>query len=183
MLTFSEIPGECIRVDLQDMGRMIEAAWWLPGYQQTDEHAGRWYYSKDDGVTLFQIATHLDLDRGFTVHIDRGGTRGRALVGQTTRIDILQVGQRWVVKKYPYGWTASTNPISAETKPVEFSPEVDALPWLEAKEWVILRWDDERAGKGYRAFADKVQPVRDARGTLAMRKRYPDTQLDLAIYF
>jgi len=172
-----KVPKNCIRVDLEVMPTgAVKFAWWVDGYKVDDEEAGAQYYEPG---SLFQICKALD-DKGFSVHVDRDGQRGRALSGQPTRIDLIKVGQRWVVSKYPYGWTASTRPVSSDTKPAEFDIG-QAVEWLQSHKWTVLEWNlGDR--QGYRAYKGKPEPVNDARTIQILRRQYPETQLDLAYY-
>lgn len=174
----NEIPLDSIRVDLEIMPNgMVEAAWWFDGYKATDEDAGHWYF---EAGTMFQLCKALD-DRGYTVHVDRDGQRARALSGQVTRIDIITVGQRWVVSKYPYGWTATTGPLSSDTKPAGFDVG-QAVDWLNSHGWIVYQWDYE-GRKGFRAFRHKPEPVNDTATIVRLRKQYPNIQADLAYIF
>lgn len=174
-----KVSENCIRVDLSTSpSGLVRGDCYGPGYGPEDSEDDTFYF--EDG-SIFQLCKALD-DMGFVIHMDRDGQRARALRGKPTRIDILKIGQRWVVNKYPYGWTASTRPIESETKPAEFDVG-QAVEWLQAHNWTVLSWDHPQAGQGYRAFKSKPEPVRDGAGIMAMRRRYPDTLYDLSLYF
>ena len=90
---------------------------------------------------------------------------GRALRGEITRIDFVESGQGWQVRKYPYGWTARTHPLSLEEKPAGFDLEA-ALAWCEQRHWQVRRWPG-----GARAWKGELLPVRDSSSIRAMRRQ------------
>jgi hypothetical protein len=102
--------------------------------------------------------------QGYTVWMCDQRT-GRALRGETTRIDFIETGKGWQVRKYPYGWTAKTHPISLDEKPADFDLEA-ALAWCEQQRWQVHRWPG-----GARAWKGDLLPVRDASAIRAMRRQ------------
>jgi hypothetical protein len=92
-------------------------------------------------------------------------THGRALRGETTRIDFTQANDgSFHVKNFPYGWTAKTKPISDEIK--SESDYEQAILWCVASGWHVRRWPG-----GARAFKGAPQPVRDRASILTMRRK------------
>ena len=96
-------------------------------------------------------------------------SQGRAIKGAITRIDVIKVGQEWVVKKYCYGWSAKTPPI--ETKPMNDQQARDAIQWLKDNQWSVMEhpnWNGARAFKGHPI------PVREKSAILRMRRDAQD---------
>jgi hypothetical protein len=105
------------------------------------------------------------------------------LRGEITRIDFIKDGA-WTVKKFCYGWTARTEPLSAEIKDDKFDFE-KSLAYLQSKGWVTVRWDG-----GARAWKYRKAPIRTKEEILELRRRSNESQstdgrraYDLAYYF
>jgi hypothetical protein len=88
---------------------------------------------------------------------------GRALRGEITRVDILQVAGKWSVRKYPYGWTAKTRPISQ--REMTDAEAATAIAWCKQHGWTVREFPG-----GARAWKGEVKPVRDA-STIKMLRR------------
>lgn len=89
---------------------------------------------------------------------------GRSLRGEITRIDFVKILNVWRVKKFPYGWTAKTHPLTDETKGPEFDLE-SSLTWCEQNGWNVRRWPG-----GGRAFKGEPMPVRTGAAIMSMRR-------------
>jgi hypothetical protein len=117
----------------------------------------------------FEIGTSIPAllkkyeDEGFTVEM-ASPALGRALRGRTTRVDIIQEGDSWVISKFPFGWTAKTRPISKKTVTEQDAQE--AVRWLNEHGWTVYSWDG-----GYRAWKGTPMPVRDSRETRYLRNK------------
>lgn len=159
------------RVDLEAVGSTIFRKNWEAGWIEGDAPASTETF---EGATVFSLLRSLELN-GFTVEM-HDDDHGRALRGQITRIDFSVVGPQVVVRKWPYGWTASTRPISTETK-TGFDLE-NALDWCLKNGWTVYRYEG-----GARAWLGQALPVRDAASIRRLRARMPRTQFDLAFYF
>lgn len=103
---------------------------------------------------------------GFTVEM-ASRSKGRALRGKITRMDILLDGDVWRLKKFPHGWTARTRPIQEKT----FSHDEAqvAIQWLKDNNWTIFEWPG-----GVRAFRGRPYPVRDRAAILSLRRKFDE---------
>lgn len=157
------------RIDLEASGEYVRFSMWEAGWHQgdkaniTDAKVG----------SLFYELTELE-KQGFTVEMC-DATHGRALRGKITRIDFVQPNGRWVVNKYPYGWTAKTRPLTSETKDETFDLE-SALTWCETHGWTVRRWPG-----GARAFLGEPMPVRDANTIKRMRRQVDQAMAGLVM--
>jgi len=105
---------------------------------------------------------------GFTVEMCDSMT-GRALRGEITRIDIVKDGESWFVKKYPYGWTAKTRPLSKYALAEDAAQT--AIQWLKDNGWTVIQWSDRVA-----AFRGEPKPIHD-RGTILSLRRKVENNL------
>ncbi len=101
--------------------------------------------------------------QGFCVWMS-SGSLGRALRGKTTRVDVIQNGDTWTIRKYCYGWSAKTPPSSTRT--VSETEAHQALVWLRENHWTLIEHPDRSV-----AFLGKAQPIHDKPTILAMRRR------------
>jgi hypothetical protein len=102
-------------------------------------------------------------DMGFTCEMC-DSSHGRALRGEITRIDIMQVSGKWVVKKYPYGWSAKTRPLTE--KQLSDSEAAFAINWCKQNGWTVREFPG-----GARAWKGEVKPVRDAMAIRSLRRQ------------
>lgn len=102
-------------------------------------------------------------DVGFTCDmID--GDHGRALRGETTRIDLIREAEgKYTFSKYPYGWTARTKPVSRRS--VDSVEYQTIIRWCKEKGWIVREFPN-----GARGWKDKLIPIRDANTIRRMRR-------------
>jgi hypothetical protein len=129
-----------------------------------------------ENVSLDSLLTEY-AKQGFAVWIDRG--MGHALRGRITRIDLIQCGQNWTVKKYSYGWKAHTRP--TETKQLTTQEMQTAMDWLKANKWTVIDYSDRSV-----AFKGRPQPINDRAAIQSLRRKandkYADYFVDFAYY-
>ena len=170
------------RIDLEQAGpRQVIVKKWFEGWGQTSCF----------DMMEFEIGTSVPAllakyeQEGFTVEM-ASATLGRALRGRITRVDIIKTGNDWTIKKYPYGWTAKTKPLSQ--KVVTEQESNSAIQWLNENGWTVYSWDG-----GYRAWKGAPMPVRDRLSIRNMRiksneamsngEHNPHFHYDLLYYF
>lgn len=165
------------RIDLERVGSTgILVSKWYSGWKQD----GSTPCDIEDLVEGSIPALLAEYEKaGFVVWM-ANGSQGRALRGAITRVDILNDGNAWNMRKYCYGWSAKTPPI--ESKVVDAKQLEAALEWFHLKEWAVLEWDG-----GYRAFKGDPMPVRDRAAIQALRRKFNDEHVhysyNLALYF
>jgi hypothetical protein len=138
---------------------MVLVAEWYEGWVPTSPCD---LYDQTTGLITSLLAQYER--QGYTVWMCDART-GRALRGQITRMDFMESSKGCQVRKYPYGWTARTHPISIDDKPAGFDLEA-ALAWCEQNHWQVRRWPG-----GGRAWRGEPMPVRDASAIRAMRRQ------------
>jgi hypothetical protein len=154
------------RIDLERCGSGLFVRQWFAGW-------------KDDGSTPPDIdeyvpdqtvsATLAQYERqGFTCEM-ANGQLGRALRGDITRIDFIQLADGWHIRKYPYGWTAKTHPISETVSPTA----EDGILWCDAHRWTVRRWPG-----GARAFKGQPRPIHDKATIQYLRRQVENNQRD-----
>jgi len=166
------------RVDLERVGASsLIVRTWNEGYSA-------WDAGQADNEDFLDTGSIQDIlagyeKQGFVVWMASAG-QGRALRGVTTRVDIILTGESWVMKKYPYGWSAKTPAI--ETKHFNQVEADAAIQWLKQNKWTVLEWPG-----GFRAFKGKPMPVRDKYAIMSLRRKYEQERInfnyDLAFYF
>jgi len=166
------------RIDLERVGATgIFVRKWYAGYNTDDAGAPDMEDYLQQGSIQFILAEYEK--EGSTVEMASLG-KGRALRGPIVRVDILFNGEKWILSKYPKGWTARTRPI--ESKIVTDVECEAAITWLKLKEWTLIQWEG-----GYRAFKGEAKPVRDRAAILALRRKFQEQHVnyryDLALYF
>jgi hypothetical protein len=148
------------RIDLErngDLGVII-TEWfegWVEGQIPDTQH-----YEKE--TTILQSLMMLERE-GYAVEMC-DPFHGRALRGEVVRIDFINLGGSWHIRKYPRGWTARTRPMHDECQATGFDPE-PAIAWCEQHSWNVRRWPG-----GARAFKGEPLPVRDASAIRSMRR-------------
>lgn len=156
---------------------MVLVQMWHKGWKQPDAGAP----NAEEIIENQSIASLLEEYEmhGFTVEMARAGV-GRALRGQTVRIDLFEEDGAWKMRKYPYGWTAKTRPI--EEKPIDQKTLQAALNWMYGNQWTVREWPG-----GYRGFRGAPKPVRDRHAIQAMRRNakihQSNTRFDFAFDF
>jgi hypothetical protein len=161
------------RVDIEQAGSGVTIRQWYEGWQEDgstpadiDEYDGD---RRDIAAILFEYEK-----QGFAVWMsDRA--HERALRGKITRIDFLKLCEKFLIRKYCYGWSAKTHPLSeVEKNESDWDP---AIAWCESNGWTVLK-----AANGARAWKGKPMPVVDKPSILQLRRQHPYTQVDLGLY-
>ena len=166
------------RVDIERVGaQALIVQKWYEGYTAWDAGQPDIEDFLDTG-SIQNILADLEA-QGFTVWMASAG-KGRALRGAATRVDIILEGDAWVMRKFPYGWSAKTPVI--ETKRFNQVQADAAIQWLREKRWTVLEWPG-----GFRAFKGKPMPVRDRFAIMSLRRKasenHENTMWDFAYYF
>lgn len=107
----------------------------------------------------------------------------KVLKGEITRIDFIKDGS-WTIKKFPFGWTARTEPLTTEVKGAEF--DIDkALAYLHSQRWITVTWKG-----GARAWKYRKAPIRTKEEIQMLRQKSNESKFtdgrrayDLAYYF
>jgi hypothetical protein len=147
------------RVDLESINGGVIVTTWNGKWEENSAPSTRKFIPT---VAIHRLLMTLE-DAGFTCEMcDRD--HGRALRGEITRIDIMQVAGKWQVSKYPYGWTASTKPISKREMTDEQTKS--AIQWCKDNNWQVREFPG-----GARAWKYEVKPVRDASTIQRMRRQ------------
>jgi hypothetical protein len=148
------------RIDLEEIYRnRVVIKKWYQGWDEDHPSAPNIEEELDGYLPI--ILTEYE-KYGYTCEM-ADATHGRALRGTTTRIDFILSTNGWHIRKYPYGWTAKTQPIEDKLQPE--SVVQSAIAWCKQQGWVMREWPN-----GARAFKDKERPVRDASTILSMRR-------------
>jgi hypothetical protein len=151
------------RIDLETTpgseGKMVMVEQWYEGWTATSPCE---LYDQHPGPIASLLGQYER--QGYAVWMC-DSTHGRALRGEITRMDFIQFGALWQVRKFPYGWTAKTHPLITEQKPTDFDLEA-ALNWCEQHHWQIRRWPG-----GARAWKGEPMPVRDASTIRYLRRQ------------
>ena len=149
---------EMEKIDFDFTGEGLNVSIWFKGWKEGQPAAVHDFIP--DG-SLFAAMKQCD-DAGFTVTMFNQ-SQGRALRGQTTRIDILEVAGRWVCRKYPKGWTARTKPLVE--KDMTQQAALSAIEWCKEKNWSVREFPG-----GARAWRGEPIPVRTASEIRQMAK-------------
>jgi len=154
------------RVDLEKAGTDVIVREWYEGW-----HEGSSADKTTNEPRGYMVGMLGRLEKqGFTCEM-MDGEHGRALRGKTTRVDIVKMPDGWHYRKYPYGWTAKTRPMTNEVKTEE---EIGVIvAWCQKNGWNIRAWPG-----GYRAFKGQPIPVRDRASIMLMRRK---VESDLAL--
>ena len=166
------------RIDMERIGASaVMVRKWYEGWHQNDAGAPDIEEFVESGSISYMLAEYEK--QGYTVEM-ASQSKGRALRGKITRVDIILEGETWVMKKYPYGWTAKTRPI--ETKRFNHEEAQIAIQWLKDNRWVVLEWPG-----GARAWKGRPMPVRDRHAIQVMRRKFDEQKINfsynLALYF
>ena len=170
-MTTTPTPKPVTRVDLEAIGDGItRVSCWREGW--ADGSAPD--VSETVEGTIIRLLMSYE-DAGFTCEM-ASANLGRALRGKTTRVDLELVLGQWRYRKYPYGWTAKTRPISEESKTAEQVAEIVA--WCEANGWTVFKRDGQ-----IRAWRGEAKPTHDARTIRSMRRRANQDHRDFFVDF
>lgn len=156
------IPPEITRIDLERAGGGLFVRQWKLGWRDD----GSSCHESEEYVTGQRIEALLaECEKlGFAVWMC-DNSHGRALRGDVTRIDFVE-GK---IRKYPYGWTAKTRPLSERTAtPDEIQA---AVQWCKEHNWTVREWPN-----GARAWKGEPKPIRDA-STIRYLRRQTDASL------
>lgn len=155
------------RIDLERCGAYgVMVRSWQEGWRLDDAGAP----NTEEYIMQGSIANMLaDYEKqGFAVWMMNAG-KGRALRGKITRVDVLLTDDTWTLKKFCFGWHASTPPI--EKKAIDTQTAKDVIQWLKDNKWTLFEFPG-----GARAFLGKPYPVRNRSGILALRRRFEAEQ-------
>jgi hypothetical protein len=150
---------EITRIDFERTGTDVIVSKWI----------GKW--AEGSAASMYDYLPAASIDRllfecekqGFTVEM-MDNDHGRALRGEITRIDILIVAGKWTVRKFPYGWTAKTRPIT-EKELSEDQAQI-AIAWCKEHGWAVREFPG-----GARAWKGEVKPVRDTATITRVRRQ------------
>ncbi len=151
------------RIDIESIGsgNLLSVRQWYAGWRD-DGSSPADIDEVVEGQSIPGLLAYYE-KQGFAVWMSNN-SHGRALRGTITRVDFIHLPDGWHYRKFPYGWTAKTRPLSDEIKT---QAEVDEiLEWCEAKGWTVRRWPD-----GARAFKGEPRPIRDRAAILSLRRR------------
>jgi hypothetical protein len=174
-MSANSTPKPITRIDLEATGgdsRNVRIKQWREGWREGDAP------DLDILTTEKSIMFHLmDFEKqGFTCEM-ASKNLGRALRGKTTRIDLDKLPDGWHYRKFPYGWSAKTKPMSDTVKTEAEVQEI--LAWCEANGWTVHRINAEKA----RAWKGAPQPVHDTATILQMRRRAQAEKRDYFVDF
>ncbi|HCR70923.1 MAG TPA: hypothetical protein DIW23_05730 [Anaerolineae bacterium] len=136
---------------------------WYEGWNEAD--AGPCNIETYEQNVNFYNLLDTYKEQGYTVWVDGYGL-GHALKGRITRIDILKCGEVWKIKKYPYGWRASTPAL--ETKEINEQELDQLIKWLKEKKWNVFEFQSKDR---FLAFKGKARPINDKRTILSLRRK------------
>ena len=156
MLTITK---EITRIDLEAVGEDVMVSMWKDKWQEGSAPFIMEYLSKHTIIRLMMQAE----DAGFSCEMcDK--EHGRALRGEITRADLIQVSGKWKYSKYPRGWTAKTRPLVE--REVSDEEAASILNWCKDNHWQVREFPG-----GARAWKYEVQPVRDSSTIQRMRRQ------------
>lgn len=155
-----KIPPEITKINLTRLGDQVSVDGWAKGWTSTSDRTSicETYHGRIE--TLLHEFELL----GFCVWMPDSGS-GRALRGEIARIDFSTHDNLWIVKKFPYGWTAKTPAIKTVEYPGDFDFD-GALGWCSEHGWTVRTWPG-----GARAWRHEIEPVRERATILSMRNQ------------
>ncbi len=160
-----QITEKTTRIDLETAGQGVLVSMWNEKWQEGSAPASSEYFS---GAGIARLLMQAE-DQGFTCEMC-DPSHGRALRGEVVRIDILEVGKDWVVRKFPRGWTAKTRPLTERTLPAQEA--ASAIQWCKEHGWQVREFPG-----GARAWKYEIKPIRDA-STIQLLRRQIDQALN-----
>lgn len=156
-------PKRITRIDLERCGAYgVMIRQWYEGWNVEDAGAPHIEDYVMQGSISAMLAEYEK--QGFAVSMATAG-KGRALRGKITRVDVILNGETWTLKKFCYGWKASTPAI--ETKELDNETAQQVIQWLKDNNWNLFEFPC-----GARGFLGKPYPVHDRRTILSLRKKY-----------
>lgn len=173
-MDINKLPKDVARVDIEKAGQtMLSVRVWLKGFSLND--AGSPAFEDMIDISMLQACKTLE-DQGFAVTVYTK-ERVYALRGPVTRVDFVKQNDGWHIKKYPYGWKASTQPMSDVVKTEEEIKQ--AIQWCKDQGWTIYDFE----GEIIRAWKGKPIPVHDTKSIKKLRAKYPRArQYDFAYH-
>lgn len=163
------------RIDIERLGHQptspLTIRYWYEGWREGD--AAHYEEMIENGGRIESLLVEYE-KQGFTCEM-ASNNQGRALRGKITRVDFLKIGPEYHIRKYPFGWSAKTRPI--EDKVVAADEWNEAISWVKSNGWTVVV-----ANGNARAFRGPAQPVHDTKTILRLRRQFPHTQYDLAVY-
>lgn len=148
------------RIDLEKCGDSVTVRQWYEGW--TEGSPADISESLPGGYIVGLLMRYEK--QGFTCEMADQDT-GRALRGKITRVDLIKLPDGWHYKKFPYGWTAKTRPLTDEIKTDDEVLQI--VEWCQARGWCVREWPG-----GYRAFqGGSPVPVRDGAAVRSIRRR------------
>ena len=159
------------RIDLEAIGDgYVRVSFWREGWIE-----GNTPDSLDMAQgAIFRLLMEYE-KQGFTCEMC-DPSHGRALRGQIARIDFEKILNVWHVRKFPYGWTAKTRPLSDTVKTeLEIT---EAVMWCESHKWTVSKRDGQ-----IRAWKGEAKPVHAANTIRNMRRRAEENQRDYGTDF
>ncbi|MDD2922165.1 MAG: hypothetical protein PHQ36_07750 [Anaerolineales bacterium] len=153
------IKSDVTRIDMERAGADVMLRMWL----------GKWEEGASADILEYIPASSVQRllmqceDAGFSCEIC-DSEHGRALRGEITRIDVMQVLGKWVVRKYPRGWTAKTRPLTE--RQLTDDEAKAAILWCKTNCWTVREFPG-----GARAWKGEVKPVRDASAIRRVRNQ------------
>lgn len=173
-MDINKLHQDVARVDIEKAGQtMLVVRAWLKGFSIKD--AGAPAFEDMIDVSMLQACKALE-DQGFAVTVYTK-ERVYALRGPITRVDFVRQADGWHIKKFPYGWQASTRPLSDVVKSEEEIRQ--AIQWCKEQGWTVYDFE----GEIIRAWRGKPMPVHNAESIRRLRTKYPHAhQYDFAYY-
>jgi hypothetical protein len=162
------------RIEVEKNNNGVLIMYWQVGWKPGDPPTQKEWSAE----RMFDCLARLETE-GFTVDMPSMDV-GRALKGEITRIDFFDNGEgEWLVKKFPYGWTARTRAIEQKYHK-DFDIQA-AIKWCEDHGWSVRQWQAlDGIRPGYRAFKYQQEPIRDSASIQSMRRRFEHAQVDFA---
>lgn len=162
------------RVDMEKVGQTgVIVRSWCGEWNRADAGAPDCEDYVENGSIPALLAGYEK--QGFVVWM-ASAFQGRALRGKTTRVDVVCDGSNWTIRKYCYGWSAKTPPVSK--KVVSETEAQAAIAWLRENRWTLLEYRDRCV-----AFLGKAQPIHDKSTILTMRRKAQEEQVNYTIDF
>jgi hypothetical protein len=162
------------RIDLERLGQTsIIRRGWFPGYDPRDAGPANVEDVLDSGSIPQMLALYEK--RGYVVWMATG-SQGRALAGETTRVDIVLSGDTSEIRKYCYGWSAKTPP--KEKKITTEEEARAAIQWLRDNKWTLMEYADRCS-----AFKGRAVPIHDKPTILTMRRKALENRVNFSIDF
>ena len=162
------------RIDLERVGSTgIIVRSWFQGWNRDDAGAPDSEDYIESGSIPALLAEYEK--QGFCVW-QASGSQGRALRGKITRVDVIEDGDMWRVRKFCFGWSAKTPPI--EQKTLSNEQAESAIQWLKENNWTVYQYTDRCV-----AFLGKPQPIHDRGTILALRRKAESQRVNYGINF